>query len=213
MRHFFALLFTVCGLNALCQEIKLNSPNNVKANLEQKGGKYFVHLSWDKPQAGDTLTESYFIFNNYPPKKTLYLNGAINRLNQTEYLYEIKKPYAAEYLFAVRADAYFPYEYKSGLSDTISIIVPSTRLPTPNNLDGVLNGNTVSITWTIQEVLDLDGFEINIDGEISNVEADKRSFKIKLDKEIKNGVMVKVTAFTKTGVRSAEKSKVLLVAK
>lgn len=187
------------------QDITLPIPTNLTAKLEQVDKRYYVRLSWDGRQVGDTLTESYFLFNNYPPSEKLFLNGVINRLSDTTYLYEIKKPYAAEYHFSVRANSYFPLSYKSELSDTVSILVPSRDLPFVKNLAGSIQGEILSISWEYASIMDLEGFVITFGERKETVSADQRSFEVNLDEEMVSGLMVSVLAYSRNGVQSANR--------
>lgn len=204
MKYLTTIFFFLAALSVYTQDIVLPAPQHLKGEVVEKNGRYYIDLSWDGKQPGDTLTDAYFIFHNFPPKTELYLNGAINRLNEPRYSFEVKKPYAAEYWFAIRANSFFPYDFKSGLSDTLKVVVPSVKLPAVDRFAGYLSGKQAHLSWAYGEMLDLEGFEINIDKESRRVGASERSLVQTLEKEV-DRLLVEIIPYSDRGVRGPER--------
>lgn len=177
----------------------LPTPKNLKAELIGEGKDRYIELTWNQKQPGDTLTESYYVFRNFPPDDRLLLDGYINRLNTTTCRIEIKKPYAAVYRYAVKAVAYYPYEHESVLSDTVEVMAPSVKLPLPYQAAASISGGVLKVSWEYDDILDLKGFVVEVGKDAFQVSKDNRSFEQAVEVD---AVMVRLWAVSQSEVES-----------
>lgn len=177
----------------------LPTPKNLKAELVGEEKDRYIQLTWDQKQVGDTLTESYYVFRNFPPDNRLLLDGYINRLNTATCRMEIKKPYAAVYRYAVKAVSYYPYEHESVLSDTVEVMVPSIKLPLPAQTAASISDGVLKVSWEYDDILDLKGFILAVGKESFEVQSDYRSFEMDIDAD---ALMVTIQAVSQSGVVS-----------
>jgi len=196
------LLVALLSIQALGQNTQVAKPKNLQAKLSIEQGRRYIDLTWDDKQAGDTLAESYYVYRNFPPSQRLLLSGSINRLNVNECKIEVKNTYAAKFMYAVQAVSSYPNNYKSILSDTVSIIIPSTKLPHPSGITSSLQGEKLTINWKYDSILDLEKFILEIGDKTYETSAEDRTYSIDLDDSYEKSFMTKLQAITKTGVES-----------
>lgn len=180
-------------------------PARFKGKIISKGGKDYIRLTWAEKSSSDTLTYGYHIYNNFPPEADLYQNGRINLLTTNQYDYEIKRPFASTYRFAITAVSAYPDKVESKRSDIIEIQTPSTTLPLVKITDYSLSGSTASVSWNYPQISDLDQFVITLNGKkkIIQAGADKRSVKFEVPETIKKPYF-QIQAISKGGVESSK---------
>lgn len=193
----------VMSFQVYAQVLQVSRPEGLKANFRNEGGDRYIDLSWDKKQEGDTLTESYYVYQSFPPKEKLFLNGAINRLNVTNCEIEVKNTYAAEYFFAIQAVSSYKYKLKSELGDTLKVLVPSIKLPMPSIKESKLDGQKLSLAWEYESILDLKEFHLEVENNSYVFNATDRKCEVKLEDFKGEAVIIKLKAISESGVESS----------
>ncbi len=131
-------------------------PFNLKAEIPATNKKVVLSLSWAPKMAGDSATDHYRVYINEPGTDRFSALNEDRSVTTCKYAYRVPDGVARLYKFYVTA------MNKSGgesiPSDTISILAPSTELPTPVITRATADSNKAFIQWQYPEVQDLKGF-------------------------------------------------------
>lgn len=175
------------------------APANLKGEIVQKDGKYFIELSWSYD---DTEDHEFRIYTDGPGNNLIYDSSLPGEVS-SPYLIEIIKSRSEKRKFAVLARN--SDRKNSDLSNQVEVLTPSLRLP-PVSINSISNEEDgIKIDWRFSDsILDLDGFIILIDNEPvlteNEVNRDLRSFR--LDNISKGRHEVKIIAVTSFNVES-----------
>lgn len=189
----------------LGQEVPI--PKGLVASIEEQAGFRYIKLSWQKKSIDDTLTNSYYVYNNFPPDRKLYLNGRINRTNDHQISVKAKYPYGAEYRFAVQAVSSHLYDLESPLSDTVTIFIPSLKLPPIHLIEAKFINRQIYIKIDYPIIHDLKRFELFINDRLFTLASEKREWSIFLEEP--KDVLIRLKAATEN-VESPELKKIII---
>lgn len=205
VRNYITVLLCITiGISGLAQSVGTPpAPENLRAELIKKGQKQYVRLTWDAKKANDTLTYGYYVFNNFPPRENMYLNGRISLIIQNTTDFEVKGLYGAEYKFAVVAQSAFPDKVRSERSKEVTIITPSKKLPLVKIKEVSRNQNKLTVKWDYRDIRDLQGFHIYLNDKIMTATpVDGNSYTLTIPEEVKKKMYVQMKAVSFSGVES-----------
>ncbi len=135
-------------------------PQNIQGTAE--GG--MIKITWDEPNDNANKVVQYNLYTSSPNENALLREGSLE-ITTTNHNYEIYRSKSAVYKFAVSASNAAHQE--SGLSDTLTITVPSESLPFVNIWPISKEENNITLNWKYPEdIADLAGFRLYQNGEL-----------------------------------------------
>ncbi len=151
----------------------------IKGKVANDG--FSINISWDSVMMGDGATNSYQIYQCTPSSDRF--NELVNDLPKeaTSYRFSLKPGIGGTYKF------YCVGKSKSGSvgipGDTISVSVPSLKLPKPDISNVKQVDSSIVISWQYPEVPDLAGFRLyngnTLIADESEVKSHMRTFETK----------------------------------
>ena len=182
---------------SLVAQAQIPAPQGLSAiwNAENRT----VQLSWD------TLRQDiagYHLFVQLPNRDRMLLWSKAGELYVPAYDFEVITNKGGIYKFSVAAFSNFPEVIYGSLSESITIEVPSGRLPMPASLEARLRKDNLTITWEYDnDIFDLAGFEIQLNDSIIKVSSEVRTFSTDLSE--KGDYIVQLRAISTRGLYSA----------
>jgi hypothetical protein len=134
------------------------TPQNVRTRGIQEDKKYVIHISWEHPMRGDSITEQHRVYLIDPVYGRLNLIADNLPLKVNGYKHIITSGVAAPYRFCITAVSKTKVE--SAVSDTVTAWAPSLELPTPAINRIALDNTSASIQWQYPDIADLRGFRL-----------------------------------------------------
>lgn len=137
---------------------QLLPPTGLKGKLIENNGVYFINLAWDAKFMNDTITKGYVLYTNHGNK---YFGREANLplITDNYYTYKVDKQNGAKYDFAIAACD--REKNLSSISDTTSILTPTTNLPHMNIWPVDKNQNRVTLNWRYPtNIADLAGYRV-----------------------------------------------------
>lgn len=153
------------------------APQSLKLKNVKEGKKIAIKLYWDPAMDGDTITNYYKVYMEEPSKNDFYLLTE-KPIRNSYYTHYIEHTNASVYKFYITAASKGNSE--SLTSDTVSIQIPSTELPTPIIRNVFPDEDKAVIQWQYPEITDLKGFRLYQDkiliADEKELTKDKREF-------------------------------------
>ena len=189
------LLALVCSVLTACSDFEptgyTEMTNLQKAiNLKAETSRFVVNLSWTLPEAENI--EGVLLITNADTSNPIRLDGKVTS-------YQIKgQPMNEEYLYTVKV-VYGGGYVSEGVS--ITAVIPETQLPDVTNLNAVVNGRSVTLSWTLPDDEAITGVKIIRGGDVdaaTYVEGRPTSFQMKgqpMNEEINYTVAVVYDGF------------------
>jgi hypothetical protein len=134
------------------------APQNVRIRGVLEDKKYVMHISWDYPMRGDSVTDQHKVYLISPVSGKLSIVAENLPAKVNSYKHIIQNGVAAPYRFCVTAISRTAVE--SAVSDTVTIWAPSMDLPTPAINKISVENLSASIQWQYPEITDLRGFRL-----------------------------------------------------
>ena len=184
---------------------KLLPPQEVKGELLLAANKT-VELKWGKAESKSDTPLKYRIYVATPFRDYLTYSSSIPDVEATTFSYNINQYGSGYWKFAVSTIGKNGKE--SELSETITVLVPSTSIPPIANAKFTGNGSTGTINWVYyaDQVVDLSGFRLYQDGKLvadeQTLTVATRSWTVQNLREGKNNFSLE--AITTSGVTSSK---------
>ncbi len=169
----------------------------LKGNLIRKGPETYVHMRWNPPDKGDTITEGFFIYSDELIPDSFLRISDLPLISENEYLFQITSQGGRDYRFRVAGVA---TGGKTGEPGEIIIPVGTLQMPEVYQIyPKLLKTGDVLITWRYPNIKDLKGFRLLMNGkELAGpdlISGDMRSYLFALPEKLPaDGIRINIIA-------------------
>ena len=173
------------------------TPLSLTAEFVQIDSRRYIKLKWESLDYEGL--QGYMLYHGYNENQLGY-EQAIGIVDSSAIIYEIYKTRSTDHYFAIRAIDV--KDNQSELSDIISIITPSSKIPPIRIYPFSKEGNSAILNWQYpDDIADLSGFNIYLNGQLlTTVEAQIRSWQ---SNELEAGAyQYSIEAITESNVSS-----------
>ncbi len=151
----------VPGIERLYNYFPINeppAPQNLKVKQEVANKENKIHLTWDPPMKGDTLTVDYNVYGSDPVTSKFSVLNLDHRVGNRDYTFFFKDAGRVQYSFYVSAIS------KSGaesiFSDTVTVQTPGADFAPPVIIKVEADSNKAVIKWQYNDITGVKGFRL-----------------------------------------------------
>lgn len=134
------------------------APQGLRATIGMSNKKIAVHLEWDPPMRGDTMTNDYTVYGSEPTSEKFSVINQDHRQRINDYTFYFDPRNKGTYRFYVSATSKAGSE--SAYSDTVSVQTPPVALQVPSITRVTSDSGRVTIQWRYNNPEDIKGFRL-----------------------------------------------------